>query len=211
MTLKTCRFLTLQTGLTCFKTDFRLGGTLLFLRDSVDLGLLLAEILHQRNIAWADPGTGPALDTVRQVMGSGFIVLLAFTEPVELLREQIRRAGVGAGATANAAFLFLRLAHFAGRRGQQAVGDFDHRHVQPRQGEAHQRPAHDHQLFTGGAKTGGIKQVVHRRAQARPDVTRLRNGFAGQGHDALGQGFAIDNRTLNGKGGSHVLHQHADV
>jgi hypothetical protein len=40
-------------------------------------------------------------------MGGGFIVLLAFAEPVQLLRQQIGRAGVGTGAAANAAFLFL--------------------------------------------------------------------------------------------------------
>jgi hypothetical protein len=77
---------------------------LIFKANFVYLGLFLAEILHQRNAAWAYPGAGPAFDAVGQIMRGRFVVLLAFTEPVQLLRQKVGRAGISAGATANAAF-----------------------------------------------------------------------------------------------------------
>ena len=46
-------------------------------------------------------------------MRRGFVVLVPFAEPVKLLGQKIGRAGVGTGATANAAFFFLRFAHLS--------------------------------------------------------------------------------------------------
>lgn len=57
-------------------------------------------------------------------MGSGFVMLLAFTKPIQLLGEQICRAGISAGAAADTALLFLRFAHLSYRRRQQTVSDF---------------------------------------------------------------------------------------
>ena len=179
MPLEARGLIALQTRLACFKTGFGFRRTLLFQTNLRDLGLLLTEVLHQRNIARADPGAGAALNAVGQVVGRGLVVLLAFAKPVQLLRQQIGRAGIGAGATANAALFLFRFAHFAGRRGQQTVGNFDHRHVEPRQGKAHQRAAHNHHRLSAGAKTGIIQKMAHRRAQPGPDVARARNRFPG--------------------------------
>ncbi len=204
-------FFTLKTRLTRFKAHLRFRGTFFFLRDGIDFGFFLTEILHQRNIARTHPGTGAALDAVGKVMRGGFVVLLAFTEPVELLRQQIGRTGVRTGAATDTAFLFLRLAHFSGGRGQQTVSDFYHRHIQPRQGKAHQRAAHDDHLLATGTKTCSIKQMTDRRAQTRPDVARLFYRFTGQRHHAFGQGFAIHHGAFYRIGGADVLHQHADI
>ena len=87
MTLLASEFLTLKARLTRFKARFSLGVTLLFLSDSVNFCFLLAEILHQRNITRANPGAGTAFDTVCKIMRGGFIMLLAFAEPVELLGQ----------------------------------------------------------------------------------------------------------------------------
>ena len=114
MPLGAGRFLTLQARLSGLESRFGFRSALLFLANRRDLGFLLTEVLHQWNIAWAYPRARAAFDAVRQIVGGGFIVLLAFAEPVKLLRQQIGRAGVSAGAAANAAFLFLRLAHLAG-------------------------------------------------------------------------------------------------
>jgi hypothetical protein len=100
-------FVPLQASLAGLKAGFGLRRALFFLTDSRNLGLFLTEILYQRNITRTDPGAGAALDAVGQVMGGGFIVLLAFAEPVQLLRQQIGRTGVRTGATANTAFFFL--------------------------------------------------------------------------------------------------------
>ena len=135
--LFTGNFFALKTQLTSLKAGFCLCGTLIFKANFVYLGLFLAEILHQRNAAWAYPGAGPAFDAVGQIMRGRFVVLLAFTEPVQLLRQKIGRAGISAGATANAAFFLFRLTHLGRRWRQQTVGDFDHRNVQPGQGKAH--------------------------------------------------------------------------
>ncbi len=130
-------FFSLQTQLAGFKACFGLGSAFLFLGDGVNLGLFDAEILHQRNIARANPGAGTAFNAVGQVMGFCFVVDLTFAVPVKLLGQQIRRTGIGAGAAAYATFLFLLLAHLADGWGQQTVGDFHHRDIQPRQGKAH--------------------------------------------------------------------------
>ena len=204
-------FFALKTLLAGFKARFRVGGAFLLLGDGVNFGLLDAEVLHQRNIARADPGAGSALNAVGQVMGFGFVVDLAFAEPVELLGQQIGRTGVGAGAAANAAFLFLLFAHLADGRRQQAVGDFYHRNIQPRQGKAHQRPAHDHHLLRARAEPGLVQQMTHRGAQSRPDVAGSADGFTGQGDDALGQRLAVNNGAFYRIGGADVLHQHADI
>ena len=154
MTFQTRRFIALQASLTRLKANFGLRGAFLFLRDRGDLGFLLAEVLHQRNIAWANPGAGAALNAICEIMAGGFVVLLAFAEPIKLLRQKIGRAGVRTGAAADAAFFLFRLAHFARRRRQQAVGNFHDRHVEPRQGEAHQRAAHNHHRVSARAETG---------------------------------------------------------
>ncbi len=106
-------FFTLKTSLTGFKTGFCLRSTFLFHRNGINFSLLDAEILHQRNITWADPGARAALNAVGQVVRFGFIVQLPFAVPVELLGQQIRRTSIGTGAATDTAFLFLLLAHLA--------------------------------------------------------------------------------------------------
>ena len=53
--------------------------------------------------------------------------------------------------------------------------------------------------------------MADRGAEARPDVTRTRDRFAGQGDDALRQRLAVDYRAFHRIGGADVLHQHANV
>ena len=65
-------------------------------------GLGGAVVLHQRNIAGAGPGTGAALDTVKQVMPLQFVEFPGLGEPEQLLRQQAGGAGLGAHATAYA-------------------------------------------------------------------------------------------------------------
>ena len=208
---QTSGFVPLQTSLAGLKAGFGLRRALFFLTDSRNLGLFLTEILYQRNITRTDPGAGAALDAVGQVMGGGFIVLLAFAEPVQLLRQQIGRTGIRTGATANTAFLFLGVAHFACRGRQQAVGDFDHRNVKPRQGESHQRAAHNDHLFGARAEAGIFQQMTNRGSQSRPHVARTGNRLAREGDNALGERLTVDHRAFNRIGGPDVLHQHTDV
>ena len=208
---QTSGFVPLQTSLAGLKAGFGLRRALFFLTDSRNLGLFLTEILYQRNITRTDPGAGAALDAVGQVMGGGFIVLLAFAEPVQLLRQQIGRTGIRTGATANTAFLFLGVAHFACRGRQQAVGDFDHRNVKPRQGESHQRAAHNDHLFGARAEAGIFQQMANRGSQSRPHVPRTGNRLAREGDNALGERLTVDHRAFNRIGGPDVLHQYTDV
>ncbi len=211
MAFQTGGFFALQTLLAGFKARFCFCSTLLFQLYGANFCFFLTEVLHQRDITRAYPRAGAALDTVRKIMRSRFIVLLPFTEPVKLLRQQVRRAGVGAGAATYAVLFFLRFAHFCAGWCQQAVSDFYHRHVKPGQGKAHQRATHDHQLIAGRAETAELQQMTHWRTKPRPDVARSRNGFACEGDDTFSQRFAIDDRTLNGICGADVVHQHADV
>ena len=204
-------FFPLQACLTRLKARFSFGVALFFLRNGVNLGFFLTEILDQRDITWADPRAGTALNAIGQIVRSGFVMLLAFTEPVKLLRQQIRRAGIGTGATANTAFLFLLLTHFTGRGRQQAVGNFHHRNIKPGQGKAHQWPTHNDQLFSGGTKTGMFQQVTHRCPQTCPDVSWFADALTGQCYHTFGERFAVDNGPLNGISGADVLHQHTNI
>ena len=137
MTRFTGQFFPFQTRLTRFKARFRFGGAFRFQIDSAQFRLLLAVILHQWNITGANPGAGAAFDAIVNMVSARLVVIGALAVPVELLRQQIGRAGVGAGAATDAGKLLLRFAHLAGRRRQQTVGDFHHRHIQRWQGKAH--------------------------------------------------------------------------
>ncbi len=207
----TRQLFTLQTCLARLKARFRFSGTLRLKIDSAQLGLLLAVILHQRNIARTDIGAGAALNAVVDMVGARFIVIAALAVPVELLRQQLRRAGVGAGGAANAGLLLVVVAHFAGGGCENAVGDFHYRHVKRRQGKAHQRTTHNDHLARSGRKADLVQQMADGGADPAPDVARLRNRLAGQGHHAFGQGLAVDHRALHRPGGADVLHQHADI
>ena len=178
MPFKTCRFFTLKSGLSGLKAGFCFCSTFFFLTDGVNLRLFLAEVLYQRDIAWTYPCTCPAFNAVSNVVGCRFIMLLAFTEPVKLLRQKIGRAGIGTGATANTAFFFLRFTHFTGRGRKQAVADLHDGNIQPGQGKAHQRTAHDHHLVSRRTETCIVKQVTNRCTQSRPNVARAADCFA---------------------------------
>ena len=112
MTFFASDFLTFKALLACFETGFGFRGALFFLADGADFRLFLTEILHQRNTAWTHPCAGAALNAVRQIMRSGLVVLLTFAEPVKLLRQEVCRAGVSAGTTADATFFLFGFAHF---------------------------------------------------------------------------------------------------
>ena len=56
-----------------------------------------------------------------------------------------------------------------------------------------------------------MQKMTHRRAQTSPNVTWLRNGFAGQRDDTFGNRLAINNGALYRPCGTHVLHQHAYI
>ncbi|MNZ89430.1 hypothetical protein D3C78_1083550 [compost metagenome] len=56
-----------------------------------------------------------------------------------------------------------------------------------------------------------FQQMANRCAQARPDVTGLRNCFTGERHHAFGQRFTVDNRAFYRIRRPDVLHQHANI
>ena len=163
VTFKTGSFFTFKARLSGFKSRFCFSCTFFFLTNGVNLGFFLTEILHQWNVAWAYPGAGTAFNAVGDIVGRGFVVLLPFTEPIELLWQEIGRAGIGASATANTAFLFWRFTHFTSRRCQKTVGYLDHRYIQPWQRKAHQRSTHNHHLVGGRTKARVVEQMTNWR------------------------------------------------
>ncbi|CAI1162696.1 Uncharacterised protein [Serratia grimesii] len=96
MALFTRQFFTFQTCQLGFVTRLGFGGACSFLINGFDLSLFLTVILHQWDIARADKSTGAALDAIEQIMIAGFFVFFPAAEPVKLLRQQTRRAGVNA-------------------------------------------------------------------------------------------------------------------
>ncbi|MNE17229.1 hypothetical protein D3C80_1102030 [compost metagenome] len=87
VTFLTGDFVAFKTCLARFKACFCFGCAFIFKRNGVNLGLLLTEVLHQRNAARTHPGASATLDAVGQVVGLRFIVELTFAEPVQLLRQ----------------------------------------------------------------------------------------------------------------------------
>ncbi len=207
----TGRFLPLETGLLGLETllgafgFFGLGAGF----ANVVFGDLV--VLHQRDLARADPGAGAALDAVHQVELLGLVILLGPAVPVELLRQQGGRAGIGAGAATDARLLRAGGGQFGLRRRQQAVGGLDHRHHGVGQGKAHHGTTHDHPLLRFRLQLETLQQPAYRRTQAHPGVAGLFEAVAGEGDDPLDQRLAVDNGALDGKHGGHVKHHDADI
>ncbi len=200
-----------QSCLTGFKAGFRFQRTFRFQIDSAQFGFFLTVILHQRNIARADIGAGTTFDAVIDMVRAGFIVVATLAVPVELLRQQFGRTGVGTGRTTDAGLFFLVVSHLSGRWRKNTVGDLHHRHIQRWQGEAHQWPAHDDHLSGRSGKADMMQQMTDWRTQTTPDVSRLGDRLAGQRHHPFGNGFTVDDCPLHGPGRTDVLHQYADI
>ena len=206
MTLLTRHFLPLKASLTRFKASFSFSRPFILKTDSVNFGLFLTEVLHQRNITWANPGTGPAFNTILKVVRRGLIMLLTFTKPVQLLRQKIGWAGISASTAADTAFFFLLLTHLIEGWREQAVSYFDHRHIQPWKGKAHQGATHNDHLLGRRVKTSEFQQMTHRGTQPRPDITRSGDSITGQRDNTLRQWLTVNNRPFNRISSADVLH-----
>ncbi len=205
------RFFPLEAGLLGLET---LLGTL----GLFGLGTGLADIilgnlvvLHQGDLARADPGAGTALDAIEQAEPVGLVVLLGTAVPVELLGQQIGRAGIGAGAAADAGLFRAGGRQLGPGRGEQAVGGLDHGHHGMGQGEAHHGAPHDDPLIRFGLQLETLQQPAHRGAQQHPGVAGLFESVAGEGDDAGDERLAVDDGALDGKYGGHVEHHDAHV
>ncbi len=99
------RFLPLETGLLGFETLLGALGLLGLGTGFANVILGDLVVLHQRDLARADPGAGTALDAVHQVEFLGLVILFGLAVPVELLRQQAGRAGIGTGAATDAGLL----------------------------------------------------------------------------------------------------------
>ena len=170
MAFKTCCFFIVQGAPVRFQTELLLLRRAFFLTNGVNLGFFLTEILYQWNIAWAYPGAGTAFNTVGDIAGRRFVVLLPFTEPVKLLWQEIGRTGIGACATANAAFS-SGVSPISLAEGPEdswlssPLGLSSHGGV-----KTHQRPARNRHLVGGRAETRVVVQMTNRRILNAPDV-----------------------------------------
>ncbi len=86
MALFTRQFFTFQTRQLGFVTRLGFSRACRFQIDGLDLGLFLAVVLHQRDIARADKGAGTTFNAIEQIMIAGLFVFFAAAEPVKLLR-----------------------------------------------------------------------------------------------------------------------------
>src|SRR5690606_6195051 len=88
--------LALQAFQTLLVTHAGLLGLGVLLLYGADLAFACTEVLHQRNAARAHIGAGTALDAVEQVVALQLRIILAQGKPVQLLGQQLGRAGLGA-------------------------------------------------------------------------------------------------------------------
>ena len=201
----------LEARLLGLETQAGAFGLLGFLAGLADIVLGNLVVLHQGDLARADPGTGAALDAVEQVELLRLVILLGPAVPVELLGQQGGGAGVGAGAAADAGLLRLGRGQLGPGRGEQAVGGLDHGHHGVGQGEAHHGPPHDHPLARFRLQIEAPQQPAYRGAKAHPGIARLLEGVSGEGNDALDERLAIDDGALDGEHGGDVEHHDADI
>ena len=185
-------------------------GLLGFLLQAAQFGLLLAIVLHQRNAAGADPGTGATLDAVIEVVLLGLVVLAGLAVPVELLRQQADRAGIGALAAADAVLFIARRRQFDLARGHQTVAGLDDGDVGVGQGKAHHGAAHDDALPGLRIELELRQQPADRGPDAHPGISRLAETLAGQGDHPADQGFILDDGLAHGEDGADVEHVDAE-
>ena len=205
------RFFPLEAGLLGLET---LLGTLGFFGLGTGLANIILGnlvVLHQGDLAGADPGASAALDTVEQVEPFGLVVLLGAAVPVELLGQQIGRTGIGAGAATDAGLFGTWGRQLGTGRGEQAVGGLDHGDHGVGQGEAHHGAPHDDPLVRLGLQLETLQQPAHWCAQQYPGIAWLLEGVTSQGDDAGDERLAVDDGALDGEHGCHVEHHDAHV
>ena len=205
------RLLTLEAsllGLEALLGTFGLLGLGTGLADVI-LGDLV--VLHQGDFARADPGTGAALDTVKEVELLGLVVLLDPAVPVKLLGQQGGGAGIGAGTATDAGLFRAGGRQLGAGGGEQAVGGLDHGDHGVGQGEAHHGAPHDDPLIRLRLQLETLEQPAYRRAQTHPGIAGFLEGVAGEGDDALDERLPIDDGALDGKDGGDVEHHDAHV
>ena len=154
-----------QAFLAQLEALFRLLGLELLLLQVANFALGRAVVLHQRDARRADIGTGTAFDAVEQVMRPELLMLLAYGEEVQLLRQQAGRTGLGTFAAADAGHGRRRGRQLGRGRGQQAVGGLDQRYGEIRQGKTHHRPTHDQAIQLAAVEAGKLQQFAHRGAE----------------------------------------------
>ncbi len=205
------RLVPLEAGLFGLEALFGALGLLGLGTGFADVVLGDLVVLHQGDLARADPGAGPALDAVEQVELLGLVVFLDPAVPVELLGQQGGRAGVGTGAAADAGLLGAWGRQLGAGGGEQAVGGLDHGHHGVGQGEAHHGPPHDDPLIRLRLQLEALQQPAYRCAEAHPGIAGLLEGVAGEGDDALDERLAVDDGTLDGEHGGDVEHHDTHV
>ena len=179
--------------------------------DLADVILGNLVVLHQGDLARADPGTGPALYAVEQVELLGLVILLDPAVPVELLGQQVGGAGVGTGAATDACLFGAGGRQLGAGGGEQAVGGLDHGHHGMGQGEAHHGAPHDDPLIRLRLQLEALQQPAHRRAEPHPGIARLLEGIPCEGDDTRDERLAVDDGALDGKNGGDVEHHDAHV
>ncbi len=118
-----------QPLLLGFKALFGSLGLLRLVLQTAQFGLLFAIVLHQRNAARADPGTGTTFDAVIDVVLLGLVVFAGLAVPVELLGQQADRAGIGTLAAADTVLFVAGRRQLSVAGGHQAVAGLDDGHV----------------------------------------------------------------------------------
>ena len=195
-------------GLEALLGALRLLGLGTDLADVI-LGNLV--VLHQGDLARADPGAGPALYAVKEVELLGLVILLDPAVPVELLGQQVGGAGVGTGTATDAGLFGAGGRQLGPGGGEQAVGGLDHGHHGMGQGEAHHGAPHDDPLIRFRLQLEALQQPAYRRAEPHPGIARLLEGIPCEGDDARDERLAVYDGALDGKDGGDVEHHDAHV
>ncbi len=191
-------------------TAARLLGSLFLLLLGPGLGLGEAVVLHQWNMGWTDPGAAAALDTVEEVVLLGLLQILRAGVPVELLRQQLRRAHLGALAAADAGQGVVRVGRLLPAGHQQAVGALGHRNLVVLQGETHHGAAEDKLVGLVAVAAHVLDDMGHEHAIGNFHVAGLLHALAGDGHQPREQGAARHHRVGHRRRGGHVETDDAD-
>ena len=151
-----------------------------------------------------------AFNTTEQVAIPRLVKFLSASVPIELLRQQVGRTNVHAGAAADAGQYRQFRSQLRRAGGEQAIGGLGHRRFVAVQGETHHRPAHDQPFDTVPIAAALLNQFGEGRPDQYFEIAGPVN-LSSDGDHAGNHRLAAMDGTIHGVSGGDVEALHPNI
>ena len=158
-----------------------------------------------------DHGATTAFDTIEEIVIAHLVQIPGPGVPVQLLREQADRTGLGANPTADTGQGRPWVGGLVGTQGQETVDGLGHGHVQVVAGKTHHGPADEQAPQAGAQAAGLLDEVPDGDPDGHLQVAGLTQSTPRQSDDARDEGLAVEGGIGDGGGGGDVLADDADL